>query len=70
MTGGLKNAEIVEGVAARDSKAILDLLQAVAPKWSEVTVGDLQKDHLTGRYSGAVLCISKSDSREKYCRYF
>ena len=41
MTGGLKNAEIVEGVAARDSKAILDLLQAVAPKWSEVTVGDL-----------------------------
>ena len=70
MTGDLKNAQIVEGLAAGDSKAILDRLQTVAPKWAEVSVGDRQKDHLADGYSGAVLYILESDSREKYCRYF
>jgi hypothetical protein len=43
----LANTEIVESLVAGDSKAILDLLQMVAPEWAEVTVDELQKDPLT-----------------------
>ena len=67
MAEGLANTEIVEGLVAGDSKAILDLLQMVAPEWAEVTVGELQKDLLTGGYSGAALykisSLSKKSSK-------
>ncbi len=55
MNDDLSNINIVEGVVAGDSQAILELLQTVAPKWAEVTVDALQKDPLTGGYSGAAL---------------
>ncbi|MBT5154801.1 MAG: hypothetical protein HOM44_12000, partial [Gammaproteobacteria bacterium] len=62
MKEDLANTEIVEGLVAGDSKAILELLQMVAPEWAEVTVGELQKDPLTGGYSGAALYKISSSS--------
>ena len=62
MEDDLVNTDIVEGLVAGDSKAILDLLQMVAPEWAGVTVDELQKDPLIGGYSGAVLYKVSSSS--------
>ena len=62
MEDDLANTDIVDGLVAGDSKAILDLLQMVAPEWAGVTVGELQKDSLTGGYSGAALYKISSSS--------
>ena len=62
MEDDLANTEIVEGLVAGDSKAILDLLQMVAPEWAEVTADELQKNPLTGGYSGASTPFIKSAS--------
>ena len=42
MQDGLKNTEFVRGVAAGDSKAMLELLHAVASKWASLEMGSLE----------------------------